>query len=74
MGLNDQDLEERVRAHLYVEVMLELLQKVEARPAPNEGEPHHELGLLLDAMLLCRHNLDRAARELTINTHRVPRD
>ena len=74
MGLNDHDLEERVRAHRYVEVMLELLQKVEARPTPIEGEPHHELGLRLDAVLLCRRNLDRAVRELTVGTHRVPRD
>ena len=74
MGLNDQDIEERVKAHRYIEVMLELLQKVEARPTPVDGEPHHELGLRLDAVLLCRRNLDRAARELTIGTKRVPRD
>ena len=74
MGLNDQDLEERVRAHRYIEVMLELLQKVEARPTPVDGELHHELGLRLDAVLLCRRNLDRAVKELTIGTRRVPRD
>ena len=74
LGLNDQAMEDRIKAHCYIEEMLEMLQKVEGRPIPVDGEAHHELGLRLDAVILSRRNLDRAAKELTIGARRVPRD
>ena len=74
LALNDQAIEDRIKAHRYIEQMLEILQKVEGQPTPVEGEPHHELGLRLDALILARRNLDRAARDLTVGARRVPRD
>ena len=74
LGLTNLDFEEKVRAHRKLEVMLEMLSRVEPRPTPREGEPHHQLGLLLDAVLLSHRAADRAARDLAMNTCQEPTD
>ena len=74
LGLANLDLEEKVRAHGKLEVMLEMLAKVEPRPTPRLGEPHHQLGMLLDAVMLTRRNMDHAARDLANISRHEPVD
>ena len=68
--MTDQVMEDRIKAHRYIEEMLQILQKTVGRPTPVEGEPHHEIGLLLDAVIMARRNLDRAAKDLTVGVRR----
>ena len=64
----------RVKAHQYIEEMLQKLQKVPARPSPRDGEPYLQIGLLLDAVVMARKNLDRAAKDLAVGVRRGPRN
>ena len=74
LSLTNLDFEEKLRAHRKLEVMLEMLSRVEPRPAPRNGEPHHHLGLLLDAVLLSRRATERAACDLAMAMRREPKD
>ena len=51
LGLNNLDMEDRIRGHRRLESRLELMARLESRPVPQENMPHHKLGFKLDALL-----------------------
>ena len=54
--------------------MLEMMSRVEPRPIPRDNEPHHKLGMLLDAVLVTRRATERAEWDLEVVMCQGPRD
>ena len=74
LGLNNLDMEDRIRGHRRLESLLELMVRLETRPVPREDMPHHKLGFRLDVLLTARRVTEHAAKDLEISMHQGERE